>query len=227
MLHTTVVPTMLRAGNKINVIPNSAEAQLDVRRMPTETREEVIARFKQVINDPAVDIALAPGQQMPAAEPSSMTTPLYHAMERAVARVYPHDVVVPYMARESTDGSFLRSHGMAVYGVPVFVREGRRQPGARQRRAHLSAKLGGRRGIVMADGARNRGRRLVRSGCAAASSRLSRARKRANPELLNESPGQSIKRRSIDETLPRVALFVPQNHNHVFGNAGQSAAFPS
>jgi len=124
MLHTTVVPTMLRAGNKINVIPNSAEAQLDVRRMPTETREEVIARFKQVINDPAVDIALAPGQQMPAAEPSSMTTPLYHAMERAVARVYPHDVVVPYMARESTDGSFLRSHGMAVYGVPVFVREG-------------------------------------------------------------------------------------------------------
>jgi acetylornithine deacetylase/succinyl-diaminopimelate desuccinylase-like protein len=41
-----------------------------------------------------------------------------------VARVYPHDVVVPYMARGATDGSVLRSHGMAVYGVPIFVREG-------------------------------------------------------------------------------------------------------
>ncbi len=123
LLHTTVVPTMLRAGNKINVIPNSAEAQLDVRRLPTETREEVMARFRLIVNDPAIDIAPAPGQQMPASEPSSMTTALYHAMERAVSRVYPHDVLVPYMARASTDGSFLRSHGMAVYGVPIFVRE--------------------------------------------------------------------------------------------------------
>lgn len=36
-LHTTVSPTILQAGMKINVIPNNAEAQLDVRRLPTET----------------------------------------------------------------------------------------------------------------------------------------------------------------------------------------------
>jgi len=88
MLRTTVVPTMLRAGNKINVIPNAAEAQVDVRRLPNETREEVLARCRQTINDSAVDVSLAPRQQMPATEPSSLTTPLYHAMERAIARVY-------------------------------------------------------------------------------------------------------------------------------------------
>jgi acetylornithine deacetylase/succinyl-diaminopimelate desuccinylase-like protein len=124
MLHTTAVPTMLRAGLKINVIPNSAEAQLDVERMPTETREEVLTRFRQIVNDPAVEIAFAPGSQMPASEPSSTTTPLFMAMQRAIARIYPRDIVAPYMARVGTDGSFLRSRGMAVYGVPVFLREG-------------------------------------------------------------------------------------------------------
>jgi acetylornithine deacetylase/succinyl-diaminopimelate desuccinylase-like protein len=124
MLRTTVSPTMLRAGIKINVIPNTAEAQVDVRRLPSETREEVLARFRQTINDSAVDVSLAPGQQMPATEPSSTTTTLYHAMERAIGRIYPRDVVVPYMSRGATDGSFLRSRGMAVYGVPIFLREG-------------------------------------------------------------------------------------------------------
>jgi acetylornithine deacetylase/succinyl-diaminopimelate desuccinylase-like protein len=124
MLRSTVVATMLRAGNKINVIPNAAEAQVDVRRLPSETREEVIARFRQTINDSAIDITPAPGQQMPSTEPSSLTTPLYHAMERAIARVYPRDVMVPYMTPGATDGSFLRAKGMAVYGVPIFMKEG-------------------------------------------------------------------------------------------------------
>jgi acetylornithine deacetylase/succinyl-diaminopimelate desuccinylase-like protein len=123
LLRTTVAPTMLRAGTQINVIPNSAEARLDVMRMPSETKEEVLARFKAIVNDPAVEITFAPGQQMPAAEPSAVTTTLYHSMERAIARMYPHDMVVPFMSRVGTDSSFLRARGTAVYGVPVFLRE--------------------------------------------------------------------------------------------------------
>jgi acetylornithine deacetylase/succinyl-diaminopimelate desuccinylase-like protein len=70
MLRTTVVPTMLKAGIKINVIPNTAEAQVDVRRMPNETREEIMARFRQMVNDSSIEITWAPGQQMPSTEPS-------------------------------------------------------------------------------------------------------------------------------------------------------------
>jgi acetylornithine deacetylase/succinyl-diaminopimelate desuccinylase-like protein len=124
MLHTTLVPTMLRAGAKNNVVPNSAEAQLDVERIPGETREELLARFKQIVNDPAVEIAFAPGPQMPATDPSPATTPMFLAMQHVISRIYPRDMVTPYLARVGTDSSFLRSHGMAVYGVPVFLREG-------------------------------------------------------------------------------------------------------
>lgn len=123
MLHTTIVPTILRAGSKISVIPNTAEAQIEVQRIPGETRDEVISRLRQIINDPAVEITFAPGIQVPATEPSSITTPLYLAIQHAISRIYPRDIVVPYMARSGADSSFLRSRGMPVYGVPIFVRE--------------------------------------------------------------------------------------------------------
>jgi acetylornithine deacetylase/succinyl-diaminopimelate desuccinylase-like protein len=124
-LRTTISPTMLQAGSKINVIPNSAEAQLDVRRLPDETREEVLARLRHIVNDPAVEVRLAAEQEMPATEPSSLTTDLYKTMEAVFRAATPHAVIVPYMQRGATDGSFLRQKGMAVYGVPLFLREDR------------------------------------------------------------------------------------------------------
>ncbi|MBM3754073.1 MAG: M20/M25/M40 family metallo-hydrolase [Acidobacteria bacterium] len=122
-LRTTVSPTMLRAGMKVNVIPNQAEAQIDVRRLPGETKEEVYARFKKLINDPLVDVLPEPGQDMPATEPSSLTTDLYKAMERVFNATGKKVAVIPYMSRGATDGAFLRAKGMAVYGVPVFKRD--------------------------------------------------------------------------------------------------------
>ncbi len=124
MLRTSVSPTMLAAGMKMNVIPNVATAQVDVRRLPTETRQEIEARFRNIINDPAVSISPEEGQDMPATEPSSLTTALYVAMEKVFKQADPKALVVPFMSRGATDGSFLRQKGMAVYGVPVFLREG-------------------------------------------------------------------------------------------------------
>jgi acetylornithine deacetylase/succinyl-diaminopimelate desuccinylase-like protein len=122
-LRTTMSPTMLTAGMKINVIPNVAEAQVDIRRLPDETLEEIVARVRRIVKDPAVEVTLAPGQTMPSTEPSSLTTPLYQAMEKVFQRPPARSVVIPYMSRGATDGSFLREKGMAVYGAPVFMRE--------------------------------------------------------------------------------------------------------
>ena len=116
---------MLEAGMKINVIPNRAVAQIDVRRLPNESREEVIARFRTVINDSQVEIQSAVSQEMPPTEPSSLTTVLYRAMEQVLGHSHPRSVVVPYMARGATDGAYLRQKGMAVYGAPVFLRTDR------------------------------------------------------------------------------------------------------
>ena len=123
-LHTSISPTMLQAGMKINVIPNVAEAQVDVRRLPNETSEEVIDRIRRIINDPAVEVTPSPGQTMPATEPSAAEGALWDAMDKAFRASNARAVVVPFMLRAATDGAFLREKGMAVYGVPLFLREG-------------------------------------------------------------------------------------------------------
>ncbi len=122
-LRTTVSPDMLRAGTVFNVIPAAAEAQLDVRRLPNETREEVIARLRGIVNDEFLDIVPLPGHNMPATEPSGLTTPLYRAIETVLRKAHPKPVIVPYMQRGSTDASWLRQRGVAVYGPPIFVRD--------------------------------------------------------------------------------------------------------
>jgi acetylornithine deacetylase/succinyl-diaminopimelate desuccinylase-like protein len=123
MLRTTLSATMLSAGTKINVIPNTAEAQVDGRRLPTETREEVFARLRKIIDDPAVTIEPTSSQQ-PATEPSSLTSPLYVAMEKVFRAAAPNALVVPFLMRGTTDGAYLRARGMAVYGVPIFRKDG-------------------------------------------------------------------------------------------------------
>jgi len=122
-LRTTVSADMLRAGTVFNVIPGTAEAQLDVRRLPNETREEVIARLRSIVNDELLEIVPLPGHNMPATEPSGLTTPLYRAMETVLRKAHPKPVIVPYMQRGSTDSCWLRQRGVAVYGPPIFVRD--------------------------------------------------------------------------------------------------------
>ena len=124
MLRTTVSATMLSAGTKINVIPNVAEAQLDARRLPTETHEEIFARFRKIIDDPAVTIEAPANIEQPSTEPSSLTSPLYQAMEKVFRATAPNALVVPFLMRGTTDGAYLRAKGMAVYGVPIFRKDG-------------------------------------------------------------------------------------------------------
>ena len=81
-------------------------------------------RFRQIVGDPAVEITLAPGTQLPATEASPRTSAAYRSLERAIGLVYPRQsAVVPFMSRGATDGSFLRTRGVGVYGVPIFLRE--------------------------------------------------------------------------------------------------------
>jgi acetylornithine deacetylase/succinyl-diaminopimelate desuccinylase-like protein len=114
MLHTTI--SLSSSVDK--------EAQYDVRRMPSETRDDVLARLRQIVNDSAVDVSFAPGPPMPTALASPRETDLYKAMSRAIARIYPRDATVTrYMSMAATDSGFLRSRGVPVYGVPLFARE--------------------------------------------------------------------------------------------------------
>jgi acetylornithine deacetylase/succinyl-diaminopimelate desuccinylase-like protein len=144
LLRTTAVPTMLSAGQKINVIPTTAEAQVDVRRLPGESRDEVLARIRRIVNDRAVEVTPVAGDEMPAAPASPLTTQMYAAMQLVLGQSHPKALVIPYMSRGASDSSLLRAKGVPSYGVPVFLQEtsGDRAHGNDERRSVENLRTG-------------------------------------------------------------------------------------
>lgn len=123
-LHATVVPVMFRGGQRAGAPSNRAEAMIDVFRLPSETREDILARVQKIVNDLSIEANLVPGAPFPAMEPTGIVTAVYKAVERAVGKLNQGDAVVPYMSRTATDSAFLRARGVAVYGVPLFAYDG-------------------------------------------------------------------------------------------------------
>src|SRR5438874_5834294 len=84
MLRTSVVPTMLKAGIKNNIIPPTAEATLDIRALPDENLPKFRELLAQAINDPQVKVVPADESlSMPEAPASKLGTVMFTALEHA------------------------------------------------------------------------------------------------------------------------------------------------
>ncbi len=120
MLRTSVVPTMLQAGIKSNVIPPTAEATLDIRALPDEDLAKFREMLAAVIDDPQVKVVAEDvTYSMPASPVTSLQTEMFHALEAAQKEVVPEAITLPAMTTGATDSSFLRMKGVAAYGVGV------------------------------------------------------------------------------------------------------------
>lgn len=116
MLRTSVVPTMLKAGVGLNVIPSEAEATLDIRAAPGEDLDELFTKMGKVINDPEVKIVPLP-RMRPASPAARLDTEMYRVMSSVAQQIYPGAVVLPTMSTGASDNSQLRAKGIQSYGV--------------------------------------------------------------------------------------------------------------
>lgn len=120
MLRTSVVPTMLKAGYKSNVIPPTAEATLDIRALPDEDLDKFRDMLAGVINDPQVKVVAEDTKySMPAAPVTSLKTEMFAALENAQKEVAPEAITLPIMTTGATDSAFLRTKGVQAYGISV------------------------------------------------------------------------------------------------------------
>lgn len=112
LLTNTVTPSVLRAGTQTNVIPSHAVAELDCRPLPGQTPDDV-TREVLAVTGPGVNlepIALTPPLEF------SCDTPLFAAVERALRRMDPRGVVVPYFDTGASDAAEYQRAGIVVYG---------------------------------------------------------------------------------------------------------------
>jgi acetylornithine deacetylase/succinyl-diaminopimelate desuccinylase-like protein len=120
MLHTSVVPTVLKGGFKSNVIPPDAEAQIDIRALPDENMPAFYAEMNKIVDDPSVTI-IQPDlkNDMPAASSSALDTAMFAALEGAQKKVIPGAITIPALTTGATDSAFLRAKGVNAYGLRV------------------------------------------------------------------------------------------------------------
>lgn len=120
MLQTTVSVTGLRGGVKENVIPQRADAILDVRLLPGQTApdgaEAFIQELERVLAEPRIRVEViqhpAPGTITPYAGDA-----MYAALQRVCPRLVPGSRVAPLLTPGTTDSSHFRQRGFKTYGL--------------------------------------------------------------------------------------------------------------
>lgn len=108
---TTTNPTALTAGYKHNVIPETAEALIDVRVIPG-TEDDVLAELQRIAGD---DIEIQTVVRDIGME-NAFEGDLVDAMVAALGRHDPGVPVIPYLLGAGTDNKALASLGITGYG---------------------------------------------------------------------------------------------------------------
>jgi acetylornithine deacetylase/succinyl-diaminopimelate desuccinylase-like protein len=119
MLHTSLVPTILTAGYRYNVIPSEAKATIDVRLHPDEDQSKFLDQLRAVIGDPDIEVRWARDRYRPAGS-SSLNTELYSVIEAQTRKHYNVDVL-PTMSTGASDKAQIRSKGVQCYGIGPAV----------------------------------------------------------------------------------------------------------
>lgn len=110
-IHVTTNPTLLEAGYKHNVIPDRAEALVDIRPFPGQ-EDEVLARVRELVG-PEIEIEVVQ-RDIGLEEPYEGG--LVDAMVASLHRFDPGAPVLPYLMSGGTDNKALAKLGITGYG---------------------------------------------------------------------------------------------------------------
>jgi acetylornithine deacetylase/succinyl-diaminopimelate desuccinylase-like protein len=112
MLRDTVTTTMIQAGKKMNVIPGSGEAQIDVRTLPGTDQQALLAEMQSTVGTLA---QVEPVITLPAIEAAS-DAPIIELMRSALLDADPGATASPMMITPGTDAKALATLGIPTYG---------------------------------------------------------------------------------------------------------------
>ncbi len=115
LVRTTISPTMITAGVKENVIPDSCAFVLDCRLVPGYTPEKVRETILELAGAYKSDLEIETIQQHDSSE-SPMEDPFYTLIEQTVKEEIPGVGTIPVMLTGATDSRFVRELGVRAYG---------------------------------------------------------------------------------------------------------------
>jgi carboxypeptidase PM20D1 len=101
-LRTTTAPTIMRGGDKDNVLPGTATATVNFRLLPGDSVAAVRRRVREIIDDPQIQVKPV-GEGRPASPVSGTANAAFATLHRTIKSVFPQALVAPYVVVGATD----------------------------------------------------------------------------------------------------------------------------
>lgn len=111
MLRDTVTPNVIHVGKKVNVVPGSGEAEIDVRTLPGTDQQAFLADLQAIVGD---GVTVESVHTMPSVE-CAADAEIVRLMERALLAADPEAVPLPMMITPGTDAK-----AMALLAIPTY-----------------------------------------------------------------------------------------------------------
>lgn len=116
----TLTPTVVSAGEKVNVVPAEAILEVDGRYLPGEW-ESFESAFTELIGQDAEITTIV----RDIAYEASLSDPILQNMKEAVSSQVPDAILVPYLMPGGTDGKAFTRLGISCYGfLPMLLPAG-------------------------------------------------------------------------------------------------------
>jgi len=119
LFHNTVSATIVRGGEKVNVIPSEITLSLDGRLLPGYTPEDMTAELRRIIDD---DVELELVRYDPC--PYEPEMGFFDALCGTLREIDPDGIPVPLMISGSSDARIFSRLGIQTYGfIPMNLPE--------------------------------------------------------------------------------------------------------
>jgi acetylornithine deacetylase/succinyl-diaminopimelate desuccinylase-like protein len=120
MLRNTVNATIVRCGEKINVVPSEVVLELDGRALPGQSPEQLMRELHDTVGD---DVELELVRHDPG--PAEPDLGLFETLAGVLRELDPEGIPIPLLQIGVTDGRFFSRVGIQTYGfLPMRLPEG-------------------------------------------------------------------------------------------------------
>lgn len=126
-LRTTTAPTLFHAGVKENVLPQRAEAVVNFRLRPGDTRDSILAHVRATVDDAEVEVEAVDRFGGDPTAPAPFPGGGFAAIERALRAASPEPVLVvaPYVTNGATDARHYAALTPNLYRFAAFKLDAR------------------------------------------------------------------------------------------------------
>ncbi len=101
-VRTTMAPTMTKASEAMNILPNEPYVALDIRMLPNMTTEKVLAHLENILQglDIDIEIMLKPANY---GKTTDFNSEIFKNIESLIKEKFDDAIVVPYLMLGGTD----------------------------------------------------------------------------------------------------------------------------